>query len=430
MEQITYSFEQHQLSLEKIDKDALYVMEKLRVHGFKAYLVGGSVRDLLLDQKPKDFDISTSAEPEEIKRLFRNCILVGRRFRLAHIRFGRKILEVSTFRSGDNETDALILRDNVWGSPEEDALRRDFTINGLLYDSATQEIIDYTGGYLDLQKKMLRTIGQPYLRFRQDPVRMLRLLKFQARFGFEVDSETRIALLECRSEIVKSSAARIQEELLRMLESGASASFFRLMTEHGITHLMMPFFGEYMESHEAEETYAYLKEIDTLFHDPIRPLPSRSVLLACLIFPLLEKRIKTRFLNREKIPHLGEIFIEANEQITEIFSPFFPLSRRMRSALLSILTSQYRICPLVKKKHRRIRVPNDPDFIDGFHFFELRSYLEPALQITLKEWQSAMEQKENAPLSPYRKKRRRRTKPRQNPDLGLSEEGGQSASLP
>src|SRR6185503_17825507 len=209
-----YSFEEHGLSLQHIDLDALYVMEKLRAAGFVAYLVGGSVRDLLLNQKPKDFDISTSAQPEEIKKLFRNCILIGRRFRLAHIRFGKKTLEVSTFRSGATESDELIVRDNVWGSPEEDATRRDFTINGLFYDPATQEVIDYVDGYDDLQKKTLRTIGQPYIRFRQDPVRMLRLLKFQARFGFNVDSPSQIALVECRAEIVKSAPARILEELL------------------------------------------------------------------------------------------------------------------------------------------------------------------------------------------------------------------------
>lgn len=324
MTQKTYSFEEHRLSLDNVDKDALYVMEKLRSNGYTAYLVGGSVRDLLLNQKPKDFDISTSAEPEEVKRLFRNCILIGRRFRLAHIRFGRKILEVSTFRAGDPDNDALILRDNIWGSPEEDVLRRDFTINGLFYDPSTEEVIDYVGGYPDLQKKLLRTIGQPFIRFRQDPVRMLRMLKFQARFGFDVDPPARVALLECRQEIAKSSPARIQEELLRMLESGASESFFRLISEHGFIHLMMPAFGEFMESSESEAVFAYLKEVDTTFHDLSRPFLSRPVLLACLVFPLMEKRIQTRYLDREKLPHLGEISKEANEQINEIFLPFFP----------------------------------------------------------------------------------------------------------
>ncbi len=404
-----YPFEVHQLAINKIDPDALYVMEKLRAHGHTAYLVGGSVRDLLLEKKPKDFDISTSAEPEQIKQIFRNCILIGRRFRLAHIRFGKKVLEVSTFRSGDNERDELIIRDNVWGNPEEDVRRRDFTINGLFYDPATQMIIDYVGGYPDLQKKILRTIGQPFIRFRQDPVRMLRLLKFQARFGFEVDSAARIALLECRQEIVKSSPARIQEELLRMLESGAAESFFRLMTEHGLLHLMMPAFGEFMESAQGEGVLSYLKEIDTTFHEPPHPLLPRPVLLSCLAFPLMEKRIQTRYSDRERLPHLGEIAKEANEQIHEIFLPFFHLSRRIKGSMISILTSQYRITPLEKKKGRRIRIPNDPEFFNALKFFEVRCALEPSLQTIWEEWSAAV-QAPAAQMPPRRRRRRRKPK--------------------
>ena len=402
----TYPFEEHQLPIEKVDPDALYVLEKLRAHGHTAYLVGGSVRDLLLNQKPKDYDISTSAKPEEIKQLFRSCILIGRRFRLAHIRFGKKIFEVSTFRSGDNETDELIIRDNQWGTPEQDVLRRDFTINGLFYDPASQEVIDYVEGYPDLQKKTLRTIGQPFIRFRQDPVRMLRLLKFQARFGFNIDPAAHVALLECRQEIVKSSNARIQEELLRMLESGASESFFRNLAEHGFIHLMMPFFGEFMESAEAEEVLSYLKEIDTTFHDPARAPLSRPVLLACLVYPLLEKRMQTHYIDRERIPHLGDIYQEANEQINEIFQPFFHLSRRIRGTLTSILTSQYRITPIEKKKGRRIRIPHDPEFSEALQFFEVRCALEPALQTIWEEWQQALQ------IPNHHRPNRRRRKPK------------------
>jgi poly(A) polymerase len=402
--QNNYPFEKHQLPKEKVDPDALYVMEKLRANGHTAYLVGGSVRDLLLGRKPKDFDISTSALPEQIRQLFRNCILIGRRFRLAHIRFGKKILEVSTFRSGDPDNDALIIRDNKWGSPEEDVLRRDFTINGLFYDPATQEIIDYVGGYPDLEKKVLRTIGQPFIRFRQDPVRMLRLLKFQARFGFDIDPPARVALLECRQEIVKSSSARIQEELLRMLESGASEAFFRLLTEHGFIHMMMPAFGDVMESPKGEEIFSYLKEVDTTFHDPARFPLERPVLLSCLIYPLMEKRIEHRYTDRAKIPHLGEISDEAFEQLDEVFLPFFHLSRRMRGSLASILTSQYRLTPLEKKRNRRLRIPNDPDFPQSLRFFEIRCALQPALQSTWEEWNHALQ----APDTPPPRKRRRR----------------------
>jgi len=405
-----YSFEEHGLSLQQIDLDALYVMEKLRAAGFVAYLVGGSVRDLLLNQKPKDFDISTSAQPEEVKKLFRNCILIGRRFRLAHIRFGKKTLEVSTFRSGATESDELILRDNVWGSPEEDATRRDFTINGLFYDAATQEIIDYVDGYDDLQKKMLRTIGQPHIRFRQDPVRMLRLLKFQARFGLDVDPSSQIALVECRKEIVKSAPARILEELLRMMESGAAENFFRLMTDHGVLHLMMPAFAAFMESPDGEEVFSYLKEIDTTFHEAHQCQLSRAVLLSCLVFPILEKRRRTRFTDREIYPHLGEIFTEVHDQISEIFHPFLQLPRRLRGTMASILTSQYRLTPLDKRKKQRLRIPNDPDFASAVKFLEVRACLEPALKELWEEWNKVSS---NLPpveegVEPRKRRRRRR----------------------
>ena len=269
MDQKVIPFEIHQLPIQKVDVHALYVMEKLKQAGYVAYLVGGSVRDLLLNHTPKDFDISTSAKPEEIKKLFNNCILIGRRFRLAHVRFGKKILEVSTFRAGDPEKEELILRDNVWGYPEEDALRRDFTINGLFYDPSNQTIIDYVDGYTDIKRKYLRTIGQPFVRFKQDPVRMLRLLKFQARFGLEVDPDAHIALVECREEIVKSSPARIVEEMLRMLESGAAKSFIQLLTHHGLMSHLLPGIASFIEKEqESDLIYCFLQEIDSVFLDP------------------------------------------------------------------------------------------------------------------------------------------------------------------
>lgn len=403
-----YPFQVHQLSLDKIDSDALYVMEKLRANGFIAYLVGGSVRDLLLNHKPKDFDISTSAEPEQIKQLFRNCILIGRRFRLAHIRFGKKVIEVSTFRSGDNETDTLILRDNKWGSPEEDVRRRDFTINGLFYDAATQEVIDYVDGYTDIQQQLLRTIGQSFIRFRQDPVRMLRLLKFQARFGLNIDPVTHNALLECRHEIIKSSPARILEELLRMLESGSSEPFFRKLAEHGFFDLIIPALAKSMKIAEEEEILSYLKEADTICKDTSREPPTRSVLLACLVFPLLEQRLHKHYLDREIIPHLGEVAQEAQEQIHDLFFPFLHLSRKMKGSLISILVSQYRLTPLEKKKHRRIRIPNDPDFPQALQFFEIRAALEPAFQSIWKEWTEP--RSESSKASEKRPRRRKRTK--------------------
>ncbi len=403
-----YPVEDHKLPLDLVDPDALYVMEKLRTNGYIAYLVGGGVRDLLLNHRPKDFDISTSAEPEQIKQLFRNCILIGRRFRLAHIRFGKKVIEVSTFRSGDNETDALILRDNKWGSPEEDVLRRDFTINGLFYDPSTQEVIDYVGGYADVQSRLLRTIGQPFIRFRQDPVRMLRLLKFHARFGLAIDPHAHNALLECRHEIVKSSPARVLEELLRMLESGAAEPFFRQLAQHGFFDLIVPSLAPAMQPPDEQEILSYLKEADLLCKDPSQEPLSRCTLLACFVFPLLDKRIRTRYLNREIIPHLGEISNEAQEQIHDLFHPFLQLSRKMKGTLTSILVSQYRLTPLDKKRHSRIRIPHDPDFSQALHFFSIRAALEPSFQTIWKEWKAAFGTPPPIEERPRRSRGRRR----------------------
>jgi poly(A) polymerase len=411
VQQKNYPASHHQLPIDKIDPDALYVMEKLRLAGYTAYLVGGSVRDLLLQRKPKDFDISTSAEPEEIKKLFRNSILIGRRFRLAHIRFGRKILEVSTFRAGDNEADTLIVRDNVWGSPEEDATRRDFTINGLLYDASTQTIIDYVEGYADIEKKLLRTIGQPYLRFKQDPVRMIRLVKFQARFGFEIDRDTQIALIECRQEILKSSQARILEELLRMLESGSATRFFRLMTDQGLLQLLLPEIARFLEKAEGDEVFSYLEEVDDTAHDPDQPPFDRAILLSCLLFPLLQNRIKTRYLDRGHYPHLGEIQDECYHLTEDVFDHFFLLPRRLRLGVVSTLTSQYRLTPLEKRSNRRIRIPTDPDFPLALRFLELRACLEPGLEEIVAEWTEASSSTAPAPAKKRRRKRRRKRAP-------------------
>ena len=296
-----YSVDEHQIALDQIDQHAYYVIQRLRQAGHKAYLVGGGVRDLLLNQQPKDFDVSTSARPEEIRSLFRNAILIGRRFRLAHIRFGKKVIEVSTFRSGATEEAGLIVRDNEWGSEEQDVLRRDFTINGLFYDPESQQVIDYVDGYPDLEKRTLRAIGQPDVRFTQDPVRMIRLIKFCARFNFEIHRPTFEALLNCKGEILKSSSARILEELLRMLESGASKSFFHLLNEYGLLKPLSPALSHFLEKSD-NLAYPLLSVIDDEIKKNREEPFDRSLLLAALIFPLFSEALQ------HKQPlHLGQI---------------------------------------------------------------------------------------------------------------------------
>jgi poly(A) polymerase len=404
----TYSFSEHRFPVDKIDQDALYVVRKLQQAGYIAYLVGGSVRDLLLGKTPKDFDISTSALPTEIKKLFKNSLLIGRRFRLAHIRFGIKVIEVSTFRSGDLASEDLIVRDNEWGTPEQDALRRDLTLNGLFCDPEAEVIIDFVEGLPDLLKGVLRPIGPPYIRFKQDPVRMLRILKFQARFGFAIAEDAKIALAECRAEIAKSASPRVLEEIFRMLESGASRTFFQLLAHHGLLQIIFPTLNAFLETHQGEEVYQYLAEVDRQIGNLGHPPFDRAILLTCLVFPFLAKKIEHHFLAREKIPHLGEIQQTAITLIDELFSPLFRLPRRMKGTVTFILSSQYRITPLDKRKQQRIRLPKDPEFPLAFQFFSIRAALEPALTPILHTWSQLMK---GSSSSTYRAKKPRKRRP-------------------
>ena len=243
----------HSVSRKNIDRDALYVMQHLNRNGYKAYLVGGSVRDLILGRSPKDFDISTDAEPQQIKRLFRNCFLIGRRFRLAHIRFGRdKIIETSTFRRqpDTNPEDGSLVQwdDNHFGTPVEDAFRRDFTINGLFYDLHDFSVIDHVGGLPDLKRRVIRTIGDPNIRFREDPVRMLRAVRFAGRLGFKMEARTRRAILKHAPEITEASPARVLEELYKLFAMSASAASFKWLWELGLMKELLPEVAEYIKS--------------------------------------------------------------------------------------------------------------------------------------------------------------------------------------
>ena len=233
---------EHIVSRKDIDADALKVLYRLKNHGFKGYLVGGGVRDLLLGRKPKDFDIATDAHPQQVKKLFRNCFVVGRRFRLCHVRFGRKVVEVSTFRrqAPAEEGDTLIRRDNTFGTPEEDAFRRDFTVNALFYDIATFSVIDFVAGLEDLTNRLIRTIGDPEVRFREDPVRMLRAVALAARLDFTIHRDTLEAIRFLRGEIVKSSPARILDEIYKILRQGASRQTFQLLHDTGLLAYLLP----------------------------------------------------------------------------------------------------------------------------------------------------------------------------------------------
>ncbi len=368
---------EHGIDPSLIDRDALYVLERLRQAGFTAYLVGGSVRDLLIKRMPKDFDISTSARPEQVKAVFqRQCILIGRRFRLAHIRFGHKVIEVATFRTGENDS-GLIIQDNVWGSAEQDVLRRDFTINGLFYDSSNHTIIDYVGGWEDIQHHVLKTIGEPIVRFKQDPVRLLRLLKFRARYHFNIAPEVEQVIAACREEIRKSSPARILEEIFRMLESGAAAPFFHLLAEYNFLSILFPALMQALRTSQGKLVFHYLACADRLYHHKGKNTLDRAVLASCLVFPLLERELDRQFLSKKKSPHIGEITLEASSLIKNLLmQPFSHFPRRITSLMISIMVAQYRFTPLSGKRHYRERFLQHKDFDLALSFLKLRALVD------------------------------------------------------
>ena len=268
---VVYTRQEHCISRRNIDSDALKVLYRLSDAGYTAYLVGGGVRDLLLGRTPKDFDVGTSALPNEVKRVFRNCFLIGRRFRLAHIRFGTKVIETATFRQNSQTVGEIIehaaegpLEDNTFGTPETDAYRRDFTVNGLFYDIKDYTVIDWVGGMKDLEQKVIRAIGNPGVRFREDPVRMMRAIKFSSRLGFTIEKRTAAAMKKYHRCILTAALPRVCEEVFRLFPYGHSAEAFRQMYEYGLLGDLVPELAAFIDRDggEKSKTFLYLKGLD------------------------------------------------------------------------------------------------------------------------------------------------------------------------
>ena len=343
---------------ERIDPDAIKVLKRLTRHGHTAYLVGGGVRDLLHGRAPKDFDIATSARPGEIRRLFRNCRVIGRRFRLAHILFaGGKVIEVATFRreprdareeGEDNEgsdeldspslppsrgddADLLIRHDNTFGDPHEDAIRRDFTINGLFYDLERDEVIDFVGGVVDLRAGVVRTIGEPDVRFREDPIRILRAIKFGARLDLGIAPEVYDAMVDQREELSRCAPPRVFEEVLRLLRGGAAQRSVSLMWDVGLLGVVLPEVAAHVEDQArgADLMWGRLAAVDELKADG--RLPTDTVLMAALLYGPLEEAILG-----VSDPHA------AFEEFFQELNPRLSVPRRMRDRIRLIFAAQRR----------------------------------------------------------------------------------------
>ena len=255
---VTLTAKQHGINPQLVSANAIRVTSTLQQAGFKAFLVGGAVRDLLLGIKPKDFDIATNATPEQVKRLFRRAFIIGKRFQIVHVMFGQDLLEVTTFRGASSDgapkdEHGRVLRDNTFGEQHEDALRRDFTINAMYYDPATQTVLDYHGGIADIRNKTLRIIGVPEARFREDPVRLLRVVRFAAKLNFTIAQDTREPIAIMAPLINNVPAARVFDEMLKLLMSGHALACLQQLRKEGLHHGLLPLLDVVLEQPMGEK---------------------------------------------------------------------------------------------------------------------------------------------------------------------------------
>jgi poly(A) polymerase len=425
---------EHTISRQEIDPDALKVLYRLHQNDYTAYLVGGSVRDLLLGRRPKDFDIGTSAHPYQVKRLFRNCWIIGRRFRLAHVRFGLKTIEVATFRrqvtqaeldtaaaeeaaqadlpagaagptegrdASDGDRDRLMHRDNTFGTPEEDAFRRDFTINALFYDIATFSIIDYTGGLDDLRAGLLRCIGDPVERFQEDPVRMLRAVAMAARLGFKIDPPIEVAIASHRGEIARSAPARLIEEFYKLLRSGAAEQAFWMLADRRLLEPIAPKLQE-QAGPRLWESLAALDAFRRRFRENPDAL-TNAILLGSLLLPLGHS---IRTLSPPPVPD-GEFRKEPRLSLGTL-----PLARRDVERLRQILGLQRRLTDMNLSPRARRALMHRGPFKEALTWLEIHGNAPEVLE----HWRgfieaAAIEAPAEEAAPPPKRRRRRRRRP-------------------
>lgn len=373
-----YGRAEHSISRKFISENALKVLYRLDKAGFKAYLVGGSVRDLLLGREPKDFDVATDALPEQVRELFRNCRLIGRRFRLAHVQFGNEIIEVATFRAahdGDGEGAAMtdagrILRDNVYGELDDDVWRRDFTVNALYYNIADFSIVDYVGGVADLDACRIKLIGDPEIRFREDPVRMLRAIRFATKLGFTIDPATLPPISRLRHLLEDIAPARLFDEMLKLFQGGVGHQTFEALRHHGLFHCLYPLTDEALDSedggaalrlivHALQNTDARIAE-----GKPVTP----AFLFAALLWPVVEEQaegmIASGVTQSDALQLAADNVI--SKQVARIAMP-----RRFTNVTREIWALQPR---LVKRTQKRVaKLMEHPRFRAAYDFLLLRA---------------------------------------------------------
>lgn len=358
---------------EHISISALKVIARLTSAGYQAFLVGGGVRDLLLGLRPKDFDIATDAHPDDIRDLFRNSRHIGRRFKIIHIRFGSEIIEVATFRAHhdsnthqDNHSDSgMILRDNVYGSFEDDVYRRDFTVNALYYQAEEKKVYDLTGGLDDIEKRLIRLIGDPETRYREDPVRMLRAIRFAAKLDFQIDPGTAKPIKKLAFLLNDIPPARLFEEVLKMFMAGFAEATFDLLKHHELLQWLFPETVQHLDP--ASETFIHLalRSTDDRIRNkqPVTP----AFLFAALLWPQLDKRCK--FLQTQGHRPLSAFHICCQEIIDQQLSST-SLPRRFSLPVREIWDLQYR---LPQRRGRRVwSTFNHKRFRAAYDFLLLR----------------------------------------------------------
>lgn len=411
---------EHSISRDAINRNALKVLYRLHSAGYGAYLVGGCVRDLLFGYRPKDFDIATDALPEEVRKLFKNCRLIGKRFRLAHIVFGKEIIEVATFRThhekapeqhGKSSHHGMILRDNVYGTIEDDVWRRDFTINALYYNIADFSVVDYTGGMHDIQHKVLRIIGDPEQRFLEDPVRLLRAVRFMGKLNIMPSPETEKLLTPLSHSLQHVSPARLFQEVLKLFHEGATTATFQLLQKY---HLFEQLFPQTARCLAQPETQSLLHE--ALSSTDQRTQEGKTVSPAFLLTVFLWRPTQQYTLQVMQAENLSPYTAleKALQHVLHIQTKQLAIPRTLLVAVREICMLQHHFTQ--RHGSRPYRSLEHPRFRAGYDLLLLREKSgEPITEIA--EWWTAFyqgdtEQREkllkNGSKSSHRKKRPRR----------------------